>query len=364
MTDDIQEYMDEIDQEALALQNESGGEEDNSLQSLSQRQIRAKKTAKSAKSTKSTGPAAKFNKENESQNQSKRRAKPKVTAVWMEDDIRELIQEVEQQPCIWDFEDENHKNLTKRGAAWCAIVDELKNRFSETECKAKWINIKNAYTNAKCRMLHTKSGQGTETQPTWKYWHDMNFLTKKEALTNIASVSTLDLAAIETGDSELPNTPSQRPLSCPPAASGTGIANRRRKVSTASESSTTQTSKLIEQAMKSLDSLPPDDEWQIMGNYLASHARSIASTDRVAADHLHRKLVKTVLDYLDELDASKQPQAMTWQSVDDSSMPIGTMQLVPISLPTSIHSRNTRQSVNDVTNGLVISPGNRIDSRP
>lgn len=191
---------------------------------------------------------------------------------------RELIQAVEQQPSIWDFEDENHKNLTKRGAAWRAIVKELENRFSETECKAKWINIKIAYTNAKSRMLHTKSGQGTETQPTWKYWHDINFLTKKGALTDTISVSTLDFTAIETGDSELPTTPSTS-AQLPLAASGSGIANRRRNLSTASESSTTKTSKLIEQAMKTLDSLPPDDEqskqfWTIWMNWMHQNNRT------------------------------------------------------------------------------------------
>lgn len=336
MSDDLQIYLDEIDKEASALLNESGEEEDNSFQSQPQKQTRVKK---SAKSTKSKGREAELDKENEPQNQSKRRPKPKVTAVWMKDDIRELIHAVELQPSIWDFEDEDHKNLTKRAAAWCAIVEDLKNRFNETECKAKWINIKNAYSNAKSKMLHTKSGQATETQPTWTYWHDMSFLTKKEALTNTVSVSTLDFAAIDTtGDSEMSATPSQRPLSCPPAASGSGIANRRRKLSSTSESSTTQSSKLIEQAMKTLDSLPPDDEWQIMGNYLASHARSIASKDRVAADHLHRKLIKTVLDYLDDLEASQQPQTMGWQPVHDLSMPTGTMQLVPLSIPSSIQS--------------------------
>lgn len=175
----------------------------------------------------------------------------------------------------------------------------------------------------------------------------MNFLTQKEAITNTVSVSTLDSIDFESksqgdgeGDNVLTSTPNQRPLSCPPVASGSGVAARKRKVSTASESSTTQTSKLIERAMKTLDSLPPDDEWQIMGNYLASHARNIAKTDHAAADRLHRKLTKAVLDYLDELDASQQPQEMRWQIVEDSSLPPGSMQLVPIeTTPIVISSR-------------------------
>lgn len=238
-----------------------------------------------------------------SSKQPKRRSKPKVTAVWKMEDIRKLIEAVEQQPSIWDFGHQDHKNLSKREAAWRDIVEEFQNRYSNTECKAKWINIKNAYSNVKSKIKSTKSGQGTETPPSWTYWNDMRFLIEKESVTNTVSVSTLDSIHIECNELEevLEMSQKNQPLNSPPAASGSGIPSRKRKVSCAP---VTSTADLIEKANKTLESLSADDEFQVMGAYLASHVRNIARTNRVAADRLHRKLIKTVLDCLDDMDNS------------------------------------------------------------
>lgn len=103
------------------------------------------------------------------------------------------------------------------------------------------------------------------------------------------------------------------------------------------------TAAAVQRAINVLDNLESstDDEWQIMGNYLASLARKVAKMDATAADRLNRKLTKTALDFLDEFDQAP----ITYQIVQDASMTPGTVQLItigntPVDEPTPVVSES------------------------
>lgn len=261
---------------------------------------------------------------------SKTSRKPKVTQKWSSDDVRALIQAVEPHPCIWDLNHEDHKNLIKRNASWDTIVLQLENRFDVVECKGKWVNTRNAYYVAKKNMEQMKSGQATEIKERWAYSDDMNFLTKKDAVTNTTSASNFVLPIDDDNNSlaSIATTISFQSTT----ASGSGIAERKRK-SQSTHSSVTSTegrSTAVQRAINTLSILESttDDEWTVMGNYLASLTRTVAKTDAVAADRLNRRLTRVALEFMDEFDQAQAP--ITYQIVQDPSMPPGTVHLVSV----------------------------------
>lgn len=218
-----------------------------------------------------------------------KRPKPKVAADWTTADVRDLIQAVEKQPSIWDFSCKEHKTPKTRVASWCQIGVDLDNRFSENELKAKWCNVKNTFTSNNLKLQQNRS-----VPPTWKHWPEMNkFLaSSSESQTNNVSVSKkikLDKVIVRPPIRKR-NPPATSTDDDDAMFDESPIPNPTRK--------------RYRQAKSTLmESMPrTDDEWQIMGNYLATSVRNIAAKNRKAADRLNRTLMKTLMDFLDSLD--------------------------------------------------------------
>lgn len=88
----------------------------------------------------------------------KKRKKPSVICSWTYTAIQELIQAVEQHPCVWQYSSTEYKDRNKREQAWREI-EKMCTRHTVEDCKAKWCNIKTAFQNVK-KKLKSKSGQG------------------------------------------------------------------------------------------------------------------------------------------------------------------------------------------------------------
>lgn len=179
-------------------------------------------------------------------------------------------------------------------------------------------------------MEQTKSGQATDIKERWAYWDDMNFLTQKDAVTNTISTSNFDFPNRFDEDNNSIFSDATTTSFPSTIASGSGIAERKRKSQSARSSvtSTEGNSTAVQRAINTLSNLEnsSDDEWTIMGNYLASLARTVAKTNSAAADRLNRKLTRIALDLMDECDQA----SITYQIVQDPSMPPGTVQLVTV----------------------------------
>lgn len=135
----------------------------------------------------------------ESQNESatktqkrRKQAARRVEDSWKDDDVTLLIAEVETHPCLWDARNEGYKNKTSRETAWRDISETFGNKITMQQLNIKWQLLRNAFRNASSKAKKTKSGQGVETTPQWKFHSHMAFVTAAEKAQNVVSVSNLD----------------------------------------------------------------------------------------------------------------------------------------------------------------------------
>lgn len=232
----------------------------------------------------------------------RRKKKPKQEEIWSTEDTHLLIHSVEVHPSIWNFACEEYRLLNKREQAWDAIRELFRSNHSTGGCKIKWCNLKISYNKVKNKILKSKSGQGAKSNlPHWEFWSDMQFVVSNESANNTITESNLDFQTFD----ESANAASV-------AATGTGVAVRKRKPQT-----TPLVDKTMKRAMDVLNS-EEDDEWQILGNYLASQLRRIYAENLRIANRIHRSVSKSILEGLEELDALS-PQ---WSSMDLETTPI------------------------------------------
>lgn len=207
----------------------------------------------------------------------KKRKKPSVTSTWTNSEINDLIQSVEEHPCIWEYSSADYKDRLKREQAWRKIAEKCPGHAVE-ECKAKWANIKTAFLNVKKKMT-TKSGQGAEnTQPHWPHWTAMQFYHSHDSAKSRSSVSTLE------DDS-------------PPTTSCISLSAKTRKLPEEKSGD----ADLMQRAVKYLET-DEEDNWHAIGMYLASQLRQIAKTNKKAANKLHLQLVKTTMEAIVEAE--------------------------------------------------------------
>ncbi|XP_005181880.2 uncharacterized protein LOC109613149 [Musca domestica] len=194
----------------------------------------------------------------------KKRKKPSVICSWTYTAIQELIQAVEQHPCVWQYSSTEYKDRNKREQAWREI-EKMCTGHTVEDCKAKWCNIKTAFQNVK-KKLKSKSGQGAEnTIPHWPHWSAMQFYNDHSVSKMSSTVSTLDL-------------------------DDSGSTSQH----AAAEIVKVDKSDILQRAVKCLDA--EEDNWHAIGMYLASQMREIAKKNKKAANKLHFQLVKVVMD--------------------------------------------------------------------
>jgi len=197
-----------------------------------------------------------------------------------------------------------------REQAWKEVCQVTGGKFDVNECKAKWGNIKTAYQKVRAKMHSTKSGQAAvKKTPHWPYWNAMQFLHRKESTVNTTSESNHSLPGAAIND-EVESTMSvieSGPESESPCLSATndGRAKRKRKMRNAPSTVTSLTSRTMERALEIMEKTNDDDEWQIIGNYLAGQLRSLAVHSLEKAQRIHRKITRLVLDAWDEEDLNQ-----------------------------------------------------------
>lgn len=246
----------------------------------------------------------------------KTRPKPKVSHKWTPAEVHKLIEMVKDHQCIWNFKLKEHKNMNQREASW-NIIDEEMGGFGITELKAKWTNVTTTYRTTKAKMFAHKSGQGANKPIHWEYWSDMQFMNINESASNTVSDSNLEfdsfaLSQLEDFDGDDSAGGSSSTLSYAPtptlAAAGSGIAQRKRKVSTPMPSASKEL--LMQRAILALDKKDDDDEWQKFGDYIASDLRKMATTNSGIANRTKNKIARNLLDSWDDAEAGTSTLAV------------------------------------------------------
>lgn len=75
---------------------------------------------------------------------------------------------------------------------WRDIEEEMRFQFTNEQCSAKWQNLRNTFR--KISQKKTKSGQGVENEPQWRFYKNMAFITANERQHTTESESTLDVS--------------------------------------------------------------------------------------------------------------------------------------------------------------------------
>lgn len=157
-------------------------------------------------------------------NKKRTRAKPKVVARWNDADIFKLISYVEVEPATWNAAHKDYSNKYARSLAWGRVAEKcngilvnffqsvlvffncsvgfffqfLVDKYTEADLSAKWSNLRIQFRSYMVRCTKTRSGQGTEEAPRWKFYSAMSFVGRAEAIQTSETVSNFAF-----GDSEL-----------------------------------------------------------------------------------------------------------------------------------------------------------------
>ncbi|XP_050330008.1 uncharacterized protein LOC126759318 [Bactrocera neohumeralis] len=202
----------------------------------------------------------------------KRRKKPQIVSSWTNESTTNLIQAIEMYNCIWEYSCPEYKDRAKRDKAWNDIVEKFPTQEVDG-CKAKWANIKTAFSNVKKKMT-TKSGQAAgKALPHWPFWSAMQFYCLHDRCKSSSSVSTLDVDADVTP---------------PPTAAR---SDTKSKPSATDESVTTDA---METAIQFLNK--EEDHWHGVGMYLALQMRELSKRNKRAATKLHAELIQVAMN--------------------------------------------------------------------
>ncbi|XP_039968331.1 uncharacterized protein LOC120780116 [Bactrocera tryoni] len=82
---------------------------------------------------------------------SKRRKKPQIVSSWTNESTTNLIQAIEMYNCIWEYSCPEYKDRAKRDKAWNNIAEKFPTQEVDGS-KAKWANIKTAFSNVKKKL--------------------------------------------------------------------------------------------------------------------------------------------------------------------------------------------------------------------
>lgn len=94
-----------------------------------------------------------------------------------------------------------------------------------------------------------------------------------------------------------------------PKASGIAVRNKR-KVELKPTSTIDAKKAALEGMNMALKKMEENDCFQIFGDFIASELRKIPS--KVQADRIQRKLQRTLLDFMDELDDNAHNNVILW----------------------------------------------------
>ncbi|XP_065361480.1 uncharacterized protein LOC135955107 [Calliphora vicina] len=98
----------------------------------------------------------------------------KVESVWMHDDVKKLIEEVERRRGLWDVGCAEYK--FPKDLLWQEVADSIPVSFND--CKGKWSNLRTTFNSNLLKLRRNMSGQGADEQLqiTWRYFKSMMFL--------------------------------------------------------------------------------------------------------------------------------------------------------------------------------------------
>ncbi|XP_050294292.1 uncharacterized protein LOC126734639 [Anthonomus grandis grandis] len=186
--------------------------------------------------------------------------------VWSRDDTNLLIENVELYPELWNVHCKDFKNRVKKQGAFQKLAELFET--SENEIQRKLHNLKTQLNQEWKKIQKKKSGQGANEvyKSPWEFFDSLKFMLAanvqsctEDNLTQkdkdiLTQNSTIDeRQKIET---ETKSTPSKKP--------------KKIKV--------TEEDAMLANAVKVMNR--PSDNWQILGDYVASELRSLCSEQR------------------------------------------------------------------------------------
>lgn len=219
----------------------------------------------------------------------------RIASVWTDPEVTKLIEQVEMQPSIWNFACEDNRNRGTRDQAWTLIAAAFDNKKETSQLRVKWQLLSNQHRDLIAKASKTKSGQGAETLPHWKFYSQMAFLRNIKKQTTVVTESNLvsrpESAASNVSVGEFTDESTSQSFS-------SGVAPRKRKMKTvASEESATEkeTEEILLSGIKcAIDQLQKPtaviDDVQSFGNYLTAELRKIRNI--VYREQTQRKLLQ------------------------------------------------------------------------
>ena len=97
---------------------------------------------------------------------------------WSDEDIDNLIDLYEVNPCLWDIFDKSYQKRDVKEKALAAIAEELDVEINEI--KGKWNAIRGQFGRELHKVKTSKSGQSADDLyvSQWVFWDKLQFLNK------------------------------------------------------------------------------------------------------------------------------------------------------------------------------------------
>ena len=116
---------------------------------------------------------------------------------WSDEDIDNLIDLYEVNPCLWDIFDKSYQKRDVKEKVLAAIAEELDVEINEI--KGKWNAIRGQFGRELHKVKTSKSGQSADDLYVnqWVFWDKLQFLNKVMK-TSTKSRDTLSFGAIDT----------------------------------------------------------------------------------------------------------------------------------------------------------------------
>ena len=101
---------------------------------------------------------------------------PKRKRSWSEDEVKRLIENYEERPCLWDTFDKEYHNKDRRAIALTQIEEVL--NIQRDEFQAKWNMLRGQYSRELQLICKIKSGAGVDEVhcSKWQFFQAMKFL--------------------------------------------------------------------------------------------------------------------------------------------------------------------------------------------
>lgn len=120
-----------------------------------------------------------------------RKPPAKSEYIWEVEEIKQLINFVEQYDCIWNTAADSYHNRMMRDAAWIDIVAMFDNPIPQDQVRKKWDTLRIQYKRIENKISNQKSGSATKSEVHWQYYDALKFISTGDSAHTTESISNL-----------------------------------------------------------------------------------------------------------------------------------------------------------------------------